>query len=269
MTRRSREVGIIKSFVLGAALAAALAVPAQAGDNKLALSATTVFTTDYIFRGYSNTGNGPAVQPEFDLTYGIFYAGIWGSNIKPAAGTNVFTGAPENIGDIEIDYYAGITPKWKEITFNIGALYYTYPGYCEGKCGLLDPDYFELKTGAAYTFGQKLTLGVVNYWSDDYFGFAGNSDALEGSAAYAFAGKLFNFFSPTISGGVGYQWFEDVAEDYAYWNAGLTLGFMEHWSVDVRYWDTDLSDAGCFTLSTYPGGSECDARVVGSLKAVF
>ena len=35
MTRR-REVGLIKSFVLGAALAE-FAVPAQAGDNKLAL----------------------------------------------------------------------------------------------------------------------------------------------------------------------------------------------------------------------------------------
>jgi uncharacterized protein (TIGR02001 family) len=272
MTRRSREVGIIKSFVLGAALAAALAAPAQAGDNKLSLSATTVFTTDYIFRGYTNTGNGPAVQPEFDLTYGMFYAGIWGSNIKPAAGTNVVTGAPENIGDIEIDYYAGITPKWSwnssSVTFNIGALYYTYPNYCEGKCGLLDPDYFELKTAATWT-GGNWSLGVANYWSDEYFGFAGNSDALEGSVGYAFSGKLFNFFSPTISGLVGYQWFEEVAEDYAYWNAGLTLGFMEHWSVDVRYWDTDLSTAGCFTLTTYNSDSGCDARVVGTLKAVF
>ena len=29
---------------------------------------------------------------------------------------------------IEIDYCAGITPKWKNITFNIGGLDYTYPG---------------------------------------------------------------------------------------------------------------------------------------------
>ena len=99
MTRRSREVGIIKSFVLGAALAAALAVPAQAGDNKLALSATTVFTTDYMFRSISTSDQHPAVQPEFDLTYGMFYAGIWGSNTEFGDG-------------VEIDYYAGITPKW-------------------------------------------------------------------------------------------------------------------------------------------------------------
>ena len=35
MTRRNREVGIIKSLAIGAALVAALAMPAYAGDNKL------------------------------------------------------------------------------------------------------------------------------------------------------------------------------------------------------------------------------------------
>ena len=250
MTRRSREVGIVKSFVLGAALAAALAVPAQAGDNKLALSATTVFTTDYMFRSISNSGNGPAVQPEFDLTYGIFYAGIWGSNVSSAI--NPTSG-------IEIDYYAGITPKWQNITFNIAGLYYTYPGADE-------IDYFELKTGASWT-GGNWTLGVTNYWSPDNFGLGTESDAIEGSVGYAFSGKLLNFFSPSISGLVGYQAYEDIVPDYTYWNAGLTLGFMEHWSADVRYFDTDYSEAECFIQSG--GFGNCDARVVGTIKAVY
>jgi uncharacterized protein (TIGR02001 family) len=111
MTRR-REVGTFKSLVLGAVLATALAVPAQAGDNKLALSGFAVITTDYMFRSISNTEGHPAAQAEFDLTYGMFYAGIWGSNTE--------------FGDhIELDYYAGITPKWKNITFNFGGLYST------------------------------------------------------------------------------------------------------------------------------------------------
>jgi uncharacterized protein (TIGR02001 family) len=263
MTRRSREVGIIKSFVLGAALAAALAVPAQAGDNKLALSATTVFVTDYIFRGVSNSGNNPAAQPEFDLTYGMFYAGIWGSNVD-FGGALTPSGSLKDVATIEIDYYAGITPKWKNITFNIAGLYYTYPG-------AFDPagefDYFELKTGLSWT-GGNWTLGVVNYWSPEYFGEVGESDAVEGSVAYAFSGKLFNFFSPTISGGVGYWGFEELTTDYTYWNAGLTLGFMDHWSVDVRYYDTNLSDAECLAFTAL-STNLCDARVVGAVKAVF
>ena len=29
-----------------------------------------------------------------------------------------------------------------------------------------------------------------------------------------------------------------MPHDYTYWNAGLTLGFLEHWSADIRYYDT-------------------------------
>jgi uncharacterized protein (TIGR02001 family) len=246
MTRRSREVGIIKACVLGAAFAAGLATAAQADDKKLTLSATTAFTTDYMFRSISNTNQRPAAQPEIDLYYGIFYAGIWGSNTAFGDG-------------IEIDYYVGITPKWGPITFNIAALEYTYPG-------AQDIDYFEFKTAATYTKGAW-TLAVANYWSPDNFQFFGDSDAIEGSVGYAFSGKIFNFFSPTISGLVGFQSYEENADDYTYWNAGLTLGFMEHWSADVRYFDTDYNDAECLAQSG--GAHNCDSRVVGTLKAVF
>lgn len=245
MTRR-REVGTFKSLVLGAAFAAALAVPAQAADNKLTLSATTAFVTDYLFRAISNTERNPAAQPEFDLYYGIFYAGMWGSNT--------------DFGDnIEIDYYAGLTPKWGPITFDFAALWYSYPG---GN----DIDYLELKAGGTYSKGPW-TLRLTNYWSPDFAQAFGDSDAIEGQVGYAFAGKLFNFFSPIVSGGVGFQSYDEVAHDYTYWNAGLTLGFMEHWSLDARYWDTDYNNAECLVNSG--GRDNCGATVVGTLKAVF
>jgi uncharacterized protein (TIGR02001 family) len=251
MTRRSREVGIVKACVLGAALAAALAMPAKADEKKIELSATTAFVTDYLFRGISNTNQNPAAQPEIDITYGMFYIGMWGSN------TTVSTDS------IEIDYYAGITPKWGNVTFDVAALYYTFPG----SNGL---DFFELKTGASTTMGQW-SLRVTNYWAPDFAAAFGNSDAIEGQLGYAFKGKLFNFFSPTISGGVGYQALDKIADDYTYWNAGLTLDFMDHWSFDVRYWDTSYSEAQCGVyVGTAPGRSDnCVATVVGTVKAVF
>jgi uncharacterized protein (TIGR02001 family) len=247
MARRNREVGILTSALLGAAMLGALALPAQADDKKLTLSATTAFTTDYIFRGVSNSDENPAVQPEVDLYYGIFYMGMWGSNT--------------DFGDgVEIDYYAGITPAWGPITFNFAALAYTFPG-ANGAS-----DYFEAKAAASWT-GGNWTLAVADYWSPDFFQAFGESNAIEGSVAYAFGGKIFNFFSPTVSGLVGFQSYDEVSPDYTYWNGGLTLGFLEHWSVDVRYWDTDLTDAGCVINSG--GRSNCDERVVGTLKAVF
>ena len=39
---------------------------------------------------------------------------------------------------------------------------------------------------------------------------------------------------------------QNIVPNYIYWNAGLTLGFMDHWSADVRYYDTDYSKADCF-----------------------
>jgi uncharacterized protein (TIGR02001 family) len=258
MARRNREAGTLKLCILSAALIGGLALPAHAQDNKLTLGATTTLTTDYMFRGVSQTRNNAAIQGSFDATYGIFYAGAWASNVDLGG-----TGFGDDIATIEIDYYAGITPEWKGISFDIGALYYTYPGAFDPGANL---DYFELKTGASYTFFEALTLGITNYWSPDYSAETGNGDALELSAAYAFSGKLFNFFSPSISGLVGWLDVEDIG-DYTYWNAGFTLGFMENWSVDVRYWDTDLSSAGC--VGFIGATNACDERVVGTLSASF
>ncbi len=248
MAWRDREVGIVKSCVLAAALIAGLVLPAHA-QNKLTLSGSATFATDYMFRSVSNTKQYPAVQPEFDLTYGMFYATLWGSNT--AYGKN-----------IETDGYVGITPKWKDITFNFAFMYYGYPG-ASGTKGI---DYYELRAGGSWTKGPW-TLGLNNYWSPDNFQAFGQSDAIEGSVAYAFAGKLFNFFSPSVSGTVGFQSYQEVAADYTYWNLGLTLGFMKNWSADIRYYDDTYNTTQCFVQSG--GNHNCDARAVGTIRATF
>jgi uncharacterized protein (TIGR02001 family) len=248
MARGSFFAGIMKSGSLAAALLAWAAVPGYAGDPpKLALSGSAWLTTDYMFRSVSNTNQNPAAQVEFDATYGIFWSYIWGSN----------TSFGENI---EIDYGVGISPKWNNVTFSVGGLYYTYPGANN------ELDYFELKTGASWT-GGAWTLAVNNYWSPDNFQVADNSDALEGTIAYAWTGKLWNFFTPSISGTFGHQAYETFYHDYNYWNAGLTLGFLEKWSADIRYYDTDYNADECFLNSG--GRNNCDARAVGTIKATF
>ncbi len=249
----SRETGIIKSGLLAVVLVGGLALSANAEDKKLSLSASAALTTDYVFRGISQTAQNPAVQASLDASYGIFYLGAWGSNVDFGAGP-----FGQDIANLEIDYYAGITPTWNGVSFDIGGIYYTYPGaYDPGT----EFDYFEFKTGASYTFAKQLTIGVTNYWSPEFFGETGDADALELSGEYAFSGKWFNFFSPSISGLVGWQWI-DTGTDYTYWNVGLSLGFMENWSADIRYWDTDIS--GCTS-----GVLSCDERVVGTLSASF
>ena len=85
-------------------------------------------------------------------------------------------------------------------------------------------------------------------------------------------------FSPTVSALIGYQQGDDfryetfvgnLDDSYLYWNAGLTLGFREHWSVDLRYWDSSLSDnaggPGACDLAAF----QCDARAVATLKFTY
>ena len=115
MTRRDREAGIFKSLVIGAALMVGLAIPAHAQDTKLTLSGSATFTTDYMFRSISNTKDLPAVQPEIDL------------DVRHVLGLHVGIEYPV-WGSIEIDYGAGISPKWGNFTFTFGGFAYTYPG---------------------------------------------------------------------------------------------------------------------------------------------
>lgn len=261
MVQRS-GAGTLRLCILVLALVGGLVVPARA--EKLTLGASAALTTDYVFRGISQTLQNPAVQGSLDANYGIFYLGAWGSSID--FGDAAPPLPPGNIASIEIDYYAGLRPEWRDISLDIGGIYYTYPGACDACLGGT-PDYFELKTGASYTFFEAMTLGITNYWSPEFFGETGDADALELSGQYAFSRKLFNFFSPSVGGLVGWQWVED-GPDYSYWNLGLTLGFMDHWSADIRYWDSDFSDAGC---AAWTGGYRtiCDERVVGTLSASF
>jgi uncharacterized protein (TIGR02001 family) len=247
MARGSLFAGITKTAILSAALVTCLSMSAQAGDNKLAFTGSASFVTDYMFRSISNTDELPAVQPEFDASYGIFWAYIWGSNT--------------DFGDnIEIDYGAGLSPKWGNFTFTAGWLEYTYPGANE------EIAYGELKTGVAWASGPW-SFAVNNYWSPDNFQFFGDSDAIDGTLGYTLSKKWWNFFSPSISGQFGWQGYETNAHDYLYWNAGLTLGFLEHWSADIRYYDTDYNDAECLQQSG--GQHNCDARAVGAIKATF
>ncbi len=92
----------------GAALAA----------DKLEWSASATGTSDYVFRGISQTDNDPAIQ------------GSVGSHLRHVLCRDVGVRASISIpsADIEIDYYAGITPTWGPVSFDFGYLYYNYPG---------------------------------------------------------------------------------------------------------------------------------------------
>ena len=114
---------------------ATAAAPAYAADE-LNYSITIGGTSDYVFRGFSNTNRDPAAQGSFDLTYGFWYAGVWASNTSyPNFGAVLAVAWDElRLGQLRRhrpgrgDYYIGARPVWGPVTFDFAFLYYTFPG---------------------------------------------------------------------------------------------------------------------------------------------
>lgn len=90
-------------------------------------TANVSLVSDYRFRGISQTMRQPAIQGGFDLSHTSgLYVGTWGSNV---AGTTTFY----NNTCMEWDLYGGYKGKIfpcaiKDLTYNVGLLYYYYPG---------------------------------------------------------------------------------------------------------------------------------------------
>lgn len=259
MARQNTALGMLRTSIVGAALLAGFAAPALA-DDKLTFSGNVDLTTDYVFRGMSQTDENGAIQGEFDATWKLFYLGVWASNLN-FGGAQTQGGELVDVAQLEADWYGGIRPVWKGVTFDIGGIYYSYPN----SFGPAHLDYFELKTGASYTFFEKLTLGLFNFYSPNNTGDVGRNDVLEFDWAYAF-NKVWGV-TPTLSGVYGRQWADSNqgGVSYNYVNVGLTVGFWATpaLTADVRFWDTDLDGCGSATIF------QCGPRVVGTLKASF
>jgi uncharacterized protein (TIGR02001 family) len=232
--------------------------PADEG-RKFTYSFSVTGTSDYVFRGISQTDNDPTIQGAINIGYGIFYGGVWASGLDFDA---IF-----NDAQTEVDVYGGIKPTWGPLTFDLGVIYYAYPGegYIAPVVGA-DLEYIEYKAGVSGSPFTNTTLGATVYYSDDGFGSVGEVWTVEGTAAYTFA--TIGPFTPTISGVIGYTEGEDPAyftfngfDSYTYWNAGVAL-VVDKLTFDFRYWDTDAEDAASSTLSCI--SDYCSERFVFS-----
>ena len=234
--------------------------PPQEESRKFTYTFNLAGTSDYVFRGISQTDNDPTMQGGIDLAYGILYAGWWASGLD----FDVFL----NDAEVEMDWYGGIKPTWGPVTFDLGAIYYTYPG--ASYVTILGPDlnYWELKASVSGTIHKDLALGAIVYWSPDYFGETGSVWTIEGNSAYTF--HAVGPFTPSVTGVVGYQDGRDASylafngyDNYWYGNAGLVLA-VEKIAFDFRYWDTNASNAASDLLTCI--NHYCDERFVFTAK---
>jgi uncharacterized protein (TIGR02001 family) len=246
------------------------AAPAAADEGrKFTYSFNIGATSDYVFRGISQTDNDPTVQGGIDLTYGMIYVGWWASGID----FDEFG----NDGKVEMDWYGGIKPTWGKATFDFGVLYYSYPGSdydANPALAGIELPYWEFKAGVSGPVLENLTLGGYVYWSPDYFAETGSVWTLEGQAGYTF--RKIGVFTPSITGVLGYQTSDDDEyesfngfSDYWYWNAGLALA-VDKLTFDFRYWDTDGAENAISRSAGFSCTNDlCGERFVFSAKVVL
>lgn len=133
---------------------------ASAGAATADIAGNVSLTTDYRFRGISQTDRDPAIQGGFDLaTESGFYVGAWASNIQFG-------------GSIEIDGYGGFKGSIGEgLTYDLGYIYYAYPSANEDSAELDDLDYQEFKAALGFlgftvgvNYSPEYTLETGGFW---------------------------------------------------------------------------------------------------------
>ena len=124
MFKRFLGAGFVAATVLAApAIAQDDAEPHFLGGN---FSANVAITTDYTFRGISQSASDTAIQGGFDWASDTFYVGTWGSTVdfnddlfNPVTGEQISDGS-----STEIDFYAGYTPSFGALSLDFGVTYY-------------------------------------------------------------------------------------------------------------------------------------------------
>lgn len=233
-------MNVFKTTLLAASATIAMggAALAQESTSPFDFSFNVGASSDYVFRGASQTDENPQIFAGVDTTlWGVGYAGAWVSNVDFNNGT-----------DAEYDLYVGIKPQAGPFTLDLAVIYY---GYINAPSGAPDQDYVEFKAAGSAPVGAA-TVGAAVFYSDDFFGETGPATYVELNAAVPVAEKF------TVSGALGYQ-DVDYDGDYTTWNLGVSYAVNDVIGVDLRYHDTDEHDFG----DIY------DSRVVIGLKAVF
>lgn len=228
-------------IIMAGLLAASVLLPTAAAAEGLPgeISGGVAFTTDYIYRGISQTDGGPAIQGNLDYTQNIFYIGAWGSSVDFGDDTTM-----------ELDLYAGVAPTLNNITIDVGVLYYAYPDSPELPTG--EQNFLEVYGGVSAPVGP-VELGAKISYSPNFYGEVGDAFYYQLTASIDLSEQT-DIEGFGISGGYGFSRFDNdmLADDYDDWNIGISASVVGL-DLDLRYYDTTgfsgNDEAVVFTVS--------------------
>lgn len=259
--------------------------------------------SDYNFRGISQSNRGPSVTAYSEGRYNV------NANWQLYAGSQYWAVTLPTNPTCECDLYGGVRPTFGPLALDFGFIYYWYPkekqhaglgpvdgfpfpAYPNGNATLKDTDYWEVYgKGTWEVMKDKFWVGANFYYSPSWlntgaYGAYGSVTAkVQGPSVKVNVG-LIDEIGWYVSGELGHYWLgtTDVVPfvfpvavnlpDYTTWNLGVAFTWKVA-TLDIRYYDTDLSKVDCNLLTGDPNaivtavGVElkwCNPTVIAALK---
>jgi len=184
------------------AIAVGAAVMGLSSIASAELSANIGATSNYLWRGVTQTDDGPAVSGGIDYTHASgFYAGVWTSNVD-------FVDASGN--QAELDLYGGFSGESGSLGYDLGLIYYAYPMADKPDDKLDFTEIYGSLSFGPVTGGIAYTIDTEAGGDDDnwYFHANAGTDLQQGWG---------------IGGTVGYFDFDGCGSDCDYWHAQIDV----------------------------------------------
>ncbi|TCJ14942.1 hypothetical protein EZJ19_08655 [Parasulfuritortus cantonensis] len=237
---------LVSALVLSGLATASFSVLAEDAPAS-SLTGNIGLTTDYVFRGVSQTQNGPAIQGGFDYAHSSgLYVGTWASNVDW-----VSTGFKDN-NSMEVDLYGGYRGAVGDVGYDVGVITYYYPG--DQIKGANDPDTTEVYVAASWKFlSAKYSYTV----SDHFVGWGTKKDPSGKTDGSYYVELNANYDLGDGWGVLGHVGYQDVKDNgdasYTDWKVGVSkdVGFGVF---TLAYSDTD-ADKDTYTWSDNADGS--------------
>ena len=216
-------------------------------------------TSDYRFRGISQSQNAPAVQGGIDYAHSSgFYVGNWNSSVSSQLYTN---GA-----GVESDLYAGFKKDiYKGLTLDVGSYNYFYPRATTAGTGS-NFDTYEGFLGLGYgpvSVKYNRTLG------NSYFGTANAQGTQYYQADVAYPLPIKGLEKVSLLAHAGHT---NVANsstlDYSDYNVGLGYD-LKGWNLAAKYYTNTSLSSTAKTADTVNGQKLYKNAVVVSVTKSF
>ena len=218
-------------------------------------SANMMMTSEYVFRGITQSNEDPAIQVGIDYGHepSGFYIGGWASSVEFNTGNADGT-------QIETNLYGGFAGSFSNgVDWDIGGLFYYYPEEGDDDNGG-EQDYVEVYGSLGYAFDAPMepSANIGFAYSPDYYGEDGDGIWIHGTLGFTTSLGI----SPYVM--VGYM---DVDGDQTTANGYDYVVYSIGGSYDLGMFTLDLNWTEAESGAGKAGSSEATEAVIFSVSS--